>query len=426
MRANYSLTCPPDGRKRVIMDITMQKKILLYGFTGLVIFASLVTFLFGKDTMTTCDQGINPVTIFMCGDVMMGRGIDQILPHPGDPIIYESYMKSAKGYVELAERVNGPIPKNTAYSYIWGDALEELEQILPDLRIINLETSITKNEDYWKNKGIHYRMHPDNIACLTAAKIDFCSLANNHILDWGYSGLKETLETLNKVNVKYAGAGINLREAETPAIFDIKNKCRVIVLSCGIVTSGIPLSWSATEDNPGVNLLEDLSDKTVQRIKEKVQEVKRQGDIVIVSIHWGSNWGYKITSEQIKFAHKLVDDVGVSIIHGHSSHHIKGIEVYKDRPIIYGCGDFLNDYEGISGYEHYRDDLSLMYFVCMEPSTGKLAGLRMIPTQIKYFKVNKSKKTDILWLRNMLNREGEKFGTYVALNEDNSFSLQWD
>ena len=392
----------------------------------MMVIASLATFMFSKDAVTTCDQGIYPITIFMCGDVMLGRGIDQILPHPGDPIIHESYMKSAKGYVELAERVNGPIPRTAGYAYIWGDAIEELEQELPDLSIINLETSITKSDDYWKDKGINYRMHPDNIACLIAAKIDFCSLANNHILDWGYPGLRETLETLNKVNVKHAGAGINLREAESPAIINIENKCRVIVLSCGMATSGIPPSWSAREDKPGVNVLKDLSDKTVQRIKEKVQEVKRQGDIVIVSIHWGSNWGYKISSEQIRFAHKLIDDAGVSIIHGHSSHHIKGIEVYKDRAIIYGSGDFLNDYEGIGGYEQYRDDLSLMYFVSVEPSTGKLAGLRMIPTQIKYFKVNKAKMRDVLWLKNILNREGNKFGTSVELNEDNSLSLQWD
>jgi poly-gamma-glutamate synthesis protein (capsule biosynthesis protein) len=404
----------------------MRKKLFFYGFTGLVLFASLAAIIFGNDTLIKPDQGINPITIFMCGDVMLGRGIDQILPHPGNPVIYESYMRSAKGYVELAEGINGPITRTAGYSYIWGDALEALEQILPDLRIINLETSITKSGDYWKNKGIHYRMHPDNIACLKAAKIDFCSLANNHILDWGYSGLKETLETLNKVNVKFAGAGIHLRGAENPAIFNIENKCRVIVLSCGMATSGIPPSWSATEDKPGVNWLKDLSDKTVHRIKEQVQQVRRQGDIVIVSIHWGSNWGYGISSEQIKFAHKLVDEAGVNIIHGHSSHHVKGIEVYKDRPLIYGCGDFLNDYEGISGYEHFRDDLSLMYFVCMEPSTGRLVSLRMIPTQIKHFRVNKAKKTDVLWLRNMLNREGKRFGTYVALNEDNSFLLHWD
>jgi poly-gamma-glutamate synthesis protein (capsule biosynthesis protein) len=404
----------------------MHKKLLFCGFAVLVVIASLVTLMSNKDATTTCDLGISPVTIFMCGDVMLGRGIDQVLPHPGDPTIHESFMKSAKGYVEIAESLNGPIPRGAGYSYIWGAALEELEHTLPDLRIINLETSITKSDDYWKNKGINYRMHPDNIACLTAVQIDFCSLANNHILDWGYSGLKETLETLNKANVQHAGAGIDLREAEIPAIIDIENKCRVIVFSCGLATSGIPPSWSATEDKPGVNLLKDLSDNTVLHIKEKVQEVKREGDIVIVSIHWGSNWGYEISSDQIKFAHKLVDDAGVSIIHGHSSHHVKGIEVYKDRAIIYGCGDFLNDYEGIRGHEHYRDDLSLMYFVSVEPLTGKLTGLRMIPTQIKYFKVNKARGRDALWLKTILNREGRKFGTRVELNEDNSMILRWD
>jgi poly-gamma-glutamate synthesis protein (capsule biosynthesis protein) len=408
------------------VEKSMHRKLLLCGSAVLVVIASLGAFMSNEDAMITCDQGISPVTIFMCGDVMPGRGIDQILPHPGDPTIHESYMKSAKGYVEIAERMNGQIPRGAGYSYIWGDVFEELEHIQPDLRIINLETSITKSDDYWKNKGINYRMHPDNIACLTAFKIDFCSLANNHILDWGYSGLRESLETLNKVNVKHAGAGINLREAETPAIIDIENKCRVIVFSCGMATSGIPPSWSATEDKPGVNLLKDLSDKTVQRIKEKVQEVKREGDIVIVSVHWGSNWDYEISSEQINFAHKLVDDAGVSIIHGHSSHHVKGIEVYNDRAIIYGCGDFLNDYEGIRGHEQYRGDLSLMYFVDVEPLTGKLTGLRMIPTQIKYFKVNKARGRDVLWLKNILNREGNKFGTRVELNEDNSMILQWD
>ena len=107
-------------------------------------------------------------------------------------------MKDARGYVKIAERVNGPIPRSVAHAYIWGDALEELERTAPDLRIINLETSVTKSDDYWKGKQIHYRMHPENIDCITEAKIDVCSLANNHVLDWGYAGLEETLETLKK------------------------------------------------------------------------------------------------------------------------------------------------------------------------------------------------------------------------------------
>jgi poly-gamma-glutamate synthesis protein (capsule biosynthesis protein) len=368
----------------------------------------------------------NLITMFMCGDVMTGRGIDQVLPHPSNPLIHEPYMKSAKGYVELAVIANGPIPEPVDFSYIWGDALEEFERLGPDLRMINLETSITRNEDYWKDKEIHYRMNPENIPCITAAKIDYCSLANNHVLDWGYPGLIETLETLKNANVKSAGAGRNLKEAETPAVMEVRGKGRVIVFSFGSVTSGIPLSWAATEDKHGVNLLKDMSDKTVRDIKEKVQEVKKQGDIVVISIHWGGNWGYEIPREQSEFAHMLIEDAGVDVIHGHSSHHVKGIEVYRDKPIIYGCGDFLDDYEGISGYEDFRDDLGLMYFVSMEPLTGNLVYLRMTPTQIEHFRVNRASREDASWLRDTLNREGKKLGTLVGLNEDNTLTLQWD
>ncbi len=349
-----------------------------------------------------------------------------MLPHPSDPLIHEPYMRSARGYVEIAEIANGPIQQPVNFSYIWGDALEELERVAPDLRIINLETSITKSDDYLKGKGINYRMHPENIPCITAAKISCCSLANNHILDWAYSGLKETLETLKKVNVKTAGAGWNLKEAEAPAVMEVDGKGRVILFSFGSETSGIPLSWAASEDKPGVNLLKDLSDKTVHYIKEKVQEVKQQGDIVVASIHWGGNWGYEIPCAQTEFAHKLINDASVDVIHGHSSHHVKAIEVYKEKPIIYGCGDFLNDYEGIGGYEHFRDDLALMYFVNVDPSTEKLACLQMTPTQIKNFKANRASRADALWLRDTLNRESKKFGTRVELNKDNTMTLQWN
>jgi len=374
----------------------------------------------------TPPRTVNPINMFMCGDVMTGRGIDQILPHPSYPLIYKPYMRNARGYVEIAEKTNGPIKRPVSFSYIWGDALEELERVAPDLRMINLETSVTKSDDYWKWKSIHYRMHPDNIPCITSANIDYCSLANNHILDWGYSGLKETLETLKEVDVKIAGVGQNLKEAETPAVMEVEGKGRVIVFSFGSVTSGIPLSWAALEDRPGVNLLKDLSDKTVQHIKEKVQEVKQKGDIVVASIHWGSNWGYKIPRVQTEFAHKLIDYAGIDVIHGHSSHHIRPIEVYKDKPIIYGCGDFLNDYEGISGYEEFRDDLVLMYFMSMDPSTGNLVSMRMTPLQIKHFRLNQASRADALWLRNTLNRECKKFGTRVELITDNTLTLQWD
>src|SRR5512141_3177419 len=103
--------------------------------------------------------------LFLCGDVMIGRGIDQVLPHPCHPILHESYVHSASDYVRLAEEANGPIPRPVAPCYIWGTALDELDRRQPDARIINLETAITRSEDF-APKGINYRVSPENADCL--------------------------------------------------------------------------------------------------------------------------------------------------------------------------------------------------------------------------------------------------------------------
>jgi poly-gamma-glutamate synthesis protein (capsule biosynthesis protein) len=194
---------------------------------------------------------------------------------------------------------------------------------------------------------------------------------------------------------------------------EVKGKGRAIVFSFGVTTSGIPLSWAAGKDKPGVNLLQDLSARTVQYIQKQVERVKQPGDAIIASLHWGGNWGYEIPPEQIEFAHQLIDYAGVDLIHGHSSHHVKGIEIYRDRLIIYGCGDLLNDYEGISGYEAFRGDLGLMYFATLDSSTGKLINLQMVPTQSERFRVQRASTSDVLWLIELLNREGKRLGTQV-------------
>ena len=365
------------------------------------------------------------ITLFLCGDVMTGRGVDQILLHQGNPMIREPFLGDARRYVELTEKIHGPIPRSVDSAYVWGDAIGDLERVAPDLRMINLETSITRSNDYWKEKEIHYRMHPQNIDCITEAKIDVCSLANNHVLDWGYAGLEETLGALRKVKIRSVGAGINLREAESPAVMEIKGKGRVVIYGFGSPTSGVPLSWAASEQKPGVNLLGDFSSRRLQTIRNKVREVKREGDITVASIDWGGNWGYHIPPDQIDFAHHLIDEAGIDIVYGHSSHHVKGIEVYRKRLILYGCGDFLNDYEGIEGYNDYRGDLGLMYFASVEPLRGELIRLQMIPTQIRHFRVNRVSMDDALWITHILNKEGKKFGTRAQLTKDNILTFRW-
>jgi len=260
---------------------------------------------------------------------------------------------------------------------------------------------------------------------LSAAGIDYCALANNHTIDWGYDGLKETLAVLAQAGIQTSGAGRDQSEAERPAILPVEGKGRVLAFSYGMTSSGIPPVWAAGENKPGINLLTSLSDRSIEEIKEKIQAVRQPGDIVLLSIHWGGNWGYAIPSEHRAFAHRLIEQAGVDIVHGHSSHHVMGLEVFHNRPIFYGCGDFLNDYEGIGSYEKFHGEFGLMYLVTMEPSSGRLIRLQLLPTRISRFKINRASRQEALWLEEMLNRESRSFGVRIDLQPDLSLAVQW-
>jgi poly-gamma-glutamate synthesis protein (capsule biosynthesis protein) len=115
----------------------------------------------------------------------------------------------------------------------------------------------------------------------------------------------------------------------------------------------------------------------------------------------------------------------VDVVHGHSSHHPKGIEVYKGKPVLFGCGDFLNDYEGISGYEEFRGDLSLslMYFVTLDLETGNLVSLIMTPMQIRSFRLNYAPPDDVYWLQQVLDRESRSLGARIELVNEYRLAL---
>ncbi len=360
--------------------------------------------------------------LFLCGDVMTGRGIDQALPHSVDPILYEPYVRDAREYIALAEKAHGAIPRTLTFDYIWGDALEELDRAKLDFRIVNLETAITSAETPWPDKAIHYRMHPENIDCLSAARIDACALANNHVLDWGHDGLSETLQTLDAAGIAHCGAGNDAQEAMQPAMLDRGAKGRLLLYSFGSTSSGIPQEWKATYISPGVNLLDDLSEATAARVCDQMRAHQKPGDLIVASIHWGSNWGYNIPREQIAFAHRLVEG-GVAVVYGHSSHHVKAIEVFRGRLILYGCGDFITDYEGISGYEMFRDDLALIYLVELDLDSGELMTARLVPMQVRRFQLQRASAGDAKWLCNLLNELGKPFATQAQLREDGSLTL---
>jgi len=366
---------------------------------------------------------IDRVTLFLCGDVMTGRGVDQILPHPADHQLFEACVQDAREYVELAEARHGRIDRPVAPSYIWGDALGELERVGPGVRIINLETSVTATDAHWPAKGITYRMHPENVSCLTAARIDVCALANNHVLDYGSDGLAETLDTLSRAGLQTVGAGRNVDEARTPATIPLATGSRVIVCGFGLEDSGIPAEWAAGPDRAGVDLLPDLSEHAAAALVDRLRRIRGRRDIVVASVHWGSNWGYDVPRTHVQFAHWLIDG-GVDVVHGHSSHHPRPIEVYRNRPILYGCGDFIDDYEGIEGYEQYRDDLVLLYFAALSQKDG-LVGLEMTPMQIGKMRLTRPGPADTAWLRGALERVSAPYGSHVDLQANGTLVLRW-
>jgi poly-gamma-glutamate capsule biosynthesis protein CapA/YwtB (metallophosphatase superfamily) len=179
------------------------------------------------------EVGGGVVTLFLCGDVMPGRGVDQILPHPGDPQLREAYARDARTYVDLAEGAHGTIPRPVSVGWPWGDALGMLEAVAPDVRVINLETSITASGGFAPGKAVHYRMSPGTVGCLAAVRPDVCALANNHVLDFGRRGLADTLQALAGAGLRAAGAGTDSDAARRPAAVPVRGGGRAVIVSCG-------------------------------------------------------------------------------------------------------------------------------------------------------------------------------------------------
>jgi poly-gamma-glutamate synthesis protein (capsule biosynthesis protein) len=233
------------------------------------------------------------------------------------------------------------------------------------------------------------------------------------VLDWGQEGLLDTLDTLDRLHIRHSGAGRDRAEALRPAVLELGDR-RIAVFSVGCADAGVSPRWSAREQRPGVHALVDLGADSARRLRHAIEPWRQPHTLVVLSLHWGPNWGFAIDAAHQRFAHQMIDDAGVDLVHGHSSHHVKGIEVHHGHLILYGCGDLLTDYEGITGYEAYRGDLGLMYFANIDDDNA-LVGLDMVPTRMHRFRITEADSQDTRWLATTLTRSGETLGTSVAL-----------
>ncbi|SDF92392.1 poly-gamma-glutamate synthesis protein (capsule biosynthesis protein) [Limimonas halophila] len=362
------------------------------------------------------------ITLALCGDVMTGRGIDQILPYPAPPHRHEPVVTDARAYVDLAEAANGPVPKPVDWRYVWGEALADLERVQPAVRIANLETAVTRSEDA-APKGITYRMNPANAPVLTAFGLDVATLANNHVLDWGERGLTDTLDTLDAAGIARCGSGRDSAAAAVPAVVPRADGGRVLVFACAHGSSGVPAHWAARPDRPGVNRLPDLSDTSADALCRHIAAWRRPGDVVVVTVHWGGNWGFDVPADQRTFARALIARGGVSVVHGHSSHHAKAVERHRDGLILYGSGDFLTDYEGIATPGSYRDDLVLLVLPEIAVADGSVRACTLVPFQLRRMQLARPSAADRRWLADTLARESTPFDTAVTLTATGSMTV---
>jgi poly-gamma-glutamate capsule biosynthesis protein CapA/YwtB (metallophosphatase superfamily) len=292
------------------------------------------------------------ITLALTGDVMLGRGvaeaIDRRLLRPEEP---------------------------------WGDVLPLLEGA--DLRIINLECPLTDHDQPWTRspKRPHFRARPSTIEVLRAARIDACSLANNHTVDYEEVGLLDTLKHLDAAGINHAGAGRNRLEAAEPAILAVPSEParRVALLA---FTDNVP-PFAAGNERPGTNYLPvSMRSDVLGRVEEAVSGVRKMGvETVVFSNHWGRNWVQRPTEHYRRFARTVID-MGVDVYYGHSPHVFQGVEIYRGKPILYATGDFIDDYPANA---EFRNDRSFLFRISMEG--GTLSRLELFPVKLRYARV---------------------------------------
>ena len=317
-------------------------------------------------------------TLAFVGDVMLGRGISALVP--------------ARRPAEF-----------------WGDTLPLLRSA--DAVVANLECPITAHGSRWRHtwKAFRFRADPRAVDLLRSANVRCVNLANNHILDYEESGLRDTLRHLDAAGIARVGAGRNSIEAARPAIFEAAGH-KIGVLG---LTDNVP-EFSAGPHDPGTNFMRIRPDHvTLTLLDLLVRDLRRAGaDIVVLSVHWGPNLRPWPPARFRDFA-RAVLDLGVDVVHGHSAHLFQGVEAAGSGLILYDTGDFLDDYWVFPGI---RTDHSFVFLV--EIADGRLRHLRMVPVALDRNSVRLANGAESSAIRRRMGRRCRALGTPVVDNSD--------
>ena len=250
------------------------------------------------------------VRLVVGGDVMLGRGVKQaILRHgPAYPL------------APVAGLMRGA-----------------------DLALVNLECALTASTVRWQGapKAFYFGAPPAAIETLTSAGIDLVSLANNHALDFGVAGLRDTLRALHGAGIHAAGAGSNLAAARAVTVLDRGPLRFGMAAFCNHQAD-----FAAQPDRAGIAYI-DLDDepKALALLRAALAALRRRAvDWPILSLHWGPNMVARPSPQFRRLAHAAID-MGWKMVFGHSAHVFQGIEIAGGCPILYAAGDLVDDYQ---------------------------------------------------------------------------------
>lgn len=325
---------------------------------------------------------MDTVRILLGGDIMLARGVTNTINREGPEFIIRHLSKLTKQ---------------------------------KDLFFANLECALARDNTLYEGpeKTFYFRAEPYAVQVLKLLGIDMVSLANNHILDAGTTGLTDTLSILRNNNIEFCGAGRNSDEAFRPYIVR-KNGIRIGVLAfCDHQED-----FAAAPNRPGISYVKLRDVRSARKITTHISKLAEIVDFVIVSIHWQPNWAPEIDKLYRSLAMKMAE-AGAGLIWGHSPHHFQCIEWFDATPVIYSSGDLLNDY---TVDPHYRNDLQLLFDITIQKD--KVLSVVAHPLKLDYAETKPlTNEKDIQWINKRLNQFCSDMNTHFIWQE-NHFLFQ--
>lgn len=201
-----------------------------------------------------------------------------------------------------------------------------------DILCLNNEFAYSDRGTAMPGKAYTFRADPARVSVLKDMGVDVVSLANNHVYDFGSEAFSDTLSTLKGVDIPYFGAGENIEEAMEPVYIE-KDGVRIAFVGASRAEKNI-MTPEAGDDSSGI-----LRCYETNRFVETIKEAKKQADVVLAYVHWGTEYSDVLETVQEETA-KTYIDAGADVLLGAHPHCLQGMDYYQDVPILYSLGNF--------------------------------------------------------------------------------------